>query len=94
MALVTIEVTQHHIDIGMRKKCDQCPIALAISPLLRSDCVPNVSSRFHIRDFWDREVFACYWPDEAAQFISNFDTENPVEPFKFQLEIPQQFLRN
>jgi hypothetical protein len=40
-----------------------------------------------------KDVFTAFMPWSAVAFISDFDNGKPVEPFAFEIEIPERFLK-
>lgn len=79
-----IEVTESDIVHGARWDCDNCPIALAIE---RATHQANCWSVL-----WNRATspLGTVWlPDEAKDFIDNFDNERPVAPFSFDVDLPE-----
>lgn len=83
---MTINVTAEHIAKGEHGICSRCPIALAAN---EAAGVPS---------FVTHEV-VCFrkatipMPDEARQFIANFDNYRAVEPFSFELPLEATDLR-
>lgn len=76
-----IKVTQEHIDLGERKLCSECPVALAVIEATGIACeVEPDEIRFKGRYF--------QLPPAACRFISEFDCGAPVQPFEFELPIP------
>lgn len=80
MSKHVITVLQSDIDNGKRRDWFQCPIALAAGRDLNKEYV-GVSNYLTIgmRDY--------PLPEEAIQFALRFDGGQPVEPFKFKIEI-------
>lgn len=89
-----IKVTQDHIDNGIVRDDNWCPIALAI----REQCPKGPDGRpwEEFEDTYDGfEVNGAqvefgsktfYLPSEAQLFIRQFDNEESVNPFEFELE--------
>ena len=79
-----IQVTQQHIDSGVRGSCTSDPIALA----LREAGFPNVWVGVHYIDLEGRAGgdAGIRMPDEAYEFLKLFDNGLPCEPFEFDLE--------
>lgn len=91
MKRIKVNVTQHFIDgaIDMMGRnvpvsyCARCPIALAMSHVLRRKVIVNeFSAQIDLYDEWYR------LPLKAESFIASFD-KNPknVKPFSFILSI-------
>lgn len=88
--LVTVNVTQECIDDGERHACTQCPIALALQPLV--DGLLGVErTTFTIRK--DTHSATGALPHEARLFVAAFDNQLEVAPFSFELDIPDQYLK-
>lgn len=89
-----LEVTQEDIDKGKRENCSLCPIALALMRKFNldpsEDSLDHVSvgitmaSIFPVIDKQHKSQYF-YMPDEASEFIKNFDSKIPVKPFNFTL---------
>lgn len=82
MATLTfeVEVTNDDIGDGKRGHCQLCPIALAAA---RAIGLP-------VRIGWNRifiEGFVGEMPDDAKQFVKNFDAGRPTETLKFTIEM-------
>lgn len=80
--MVTIQVTQQHIDKGVRGSCSSDPIALAMrdAGLDRPWASPG-----HLA--W-REQFRDYFvdpPKSVIDFMGDFDNGKDVEPFEFEV---------
>lgn len=89
--MITVNVTQAHIDAGVRSTSDRCPIALALleaqgggfASVGLGECAlapagsPGITTRYQL-------------PAAAMHFIRRFDTGAAVEPLTFVLrkELP------
>lgn len=90
--MITINVTQEHIDQGEEGSCDKCPVALALLeqvPDIREVAVTEESI-----DLWIGEnanFLNIKTPDSVALFIDMFDNLDPIkpklEPFSFELNL-------
>jgi hypothetical protein len=82
MRKITVDVTYSHIESGICSDGNRCPIALAI----REQHNLDVSvSHFAVEAYgFDVEL-----PQEAADFVMEFDFDRSVKPFTFELEIPE-----
>jgi hypothetical protein len=82
--LLHINVTQRDIDLGVREKCDRCPVALAIQKMYPK-CEAHVGGtyiRVGVPDNLD--IFAIFdLPASAWAFIGAFDKGLGVKPFQF-----------
>jgi hypothetical protein len=87
-----IRVTQHYIDHGVKEDCGKCPAALAII-----DAVIGATGRayrvvvdgMYIRFYgWNsRQVGKVETPETVIEFIEAFDSDRPVSPFEFPLDL-------
>lgn len=81
MSTITVRVTQTHIDHGVPKSAIFCPIALAVEwPSDRFCVYPN-----HICA--DGKI--ALLPESARIFIDAYDDGLEVQPFEFELEVPE-----
>ena len=82
-----IEVTQEHIDNGVRKDAGCCPVGLALKDAGVQD--PDVQRSFarweEVSGEWRRTKLP-ELPAAAQLFIERFDAGEPVRPFTFRLE--------
>lgn len=79
-----VNVKQEHIDNGKVAIPSSCPIALAImetEPTLNQVSVGPFSG-FIVRN---QKVVHIYLPESAVTFIDQFDKEQKVAPFTFEL---------
>jgi hypothetical protein len=94
---VTIRVTHHDINCGMRKDCQRCPVANAIRRVLKDGEWLEVEKY--------RVTFSSGWvarlPEKPSKFIESFDfpvmanfKECPVEPFEFKMNLPFSLLND
>lgn len=76
-----VVVKKKHIKRGVRECTNQCPIALAIREYKHTS-LDNISV-----DDKEAEVNGNYYklPDEASDFVCDFDSNLPVKPFSFTL---------
>lgn len=80
---MTIEVTQDDIDKGDEADCDKCPIALAINRATgKRWCV--VWHRCWLDEDHSPSIDL---PESAVDFIQDFDNDQSVKPFSFELAI-------
>lgn len=84
--MTTIEVTTADILQGKRDNCRNCPIALATQRVV--NCLVEVVYRQMSLNGTHIDL-----PDEVNGFIFDFDMGRAVGPFKFDLDIPQEYLR-
>jgi hypothetical protein len=79
-----IQVTQHHIDTGLRGSCTGDPIALAMLEAGYEE--PWVSP---VRIVWTDRFAHPYdtaTPESVLEFMTTFDNGGYVRPFEFELE--------
>jgi hypothetical protein len=88
---VEISVTAEDIANGAISDCVACPIALAIGRVIPDAITVDVFTDH--ADFCDTVKFEpladATLPDSAAEFINRFDNRREVQPFTFQLEVPE-----
>ena len=92
-----IEVTQLDISKGSLCRSTDCPVALAIDRVL--------DARFYaIVTMWTitiqpfnlvrlRAGWKTVCPPMAQAFVREFDKQNEVVPFNFELNIPEEYLK-
>lgn len=99
MKTLKIEVTQEHIDSGVVRDCQQCPIAIAIAQHLTHRIVVEVGDSALLTHSETGKLVDVDLPDEADDFICAFDGEDisdPVKPFAFDLDVtnvPPEWLK-
>lgn len=98
--LTKVEVTQADISNGVMLECTMCPVALAINrhlnPVFQSSVRPGyiiLRSKFVkmlTEQYTDSEII----PTEKTvhDFIHAFDMHGYVQPFSFELDIPDNYL--
>ena len=95
--LLTVHVTQGHIDDGRPCSAEACPIALAVTRLLlgegsgyrvhvESGTITILARPHHVGTGCDALVAAWRMPGSARQFAADFDFCDPVAPFTFAAE--------
>ena len=95
---VTIEVTDDDISEGVPLLMYSCPIALAAKRINLAKVVSvgghfayvvSVGGHFvYVRNGYSSYPAIVMLPIEAIDFISAFDSNQPVEPFSFEIEVP------
>lgn len=85
---VTIEVTDDDIFDGIQSSCHNCPIALAASRINIARIISVNSTSMVVRNTYSRNGDFIVLPIEAIDFIAAFDTNQEVEPFSFEIEVP------
>lgn len=92
--LTKIHVTQEHINGGVCRRPSSCAIARALLSVLRPNLTVNCSQcGFSIIENHDVVYSASPMPEEVSNFITRFDRKQPVKPFEFEVEIPNEYLR-
>jgi hypothetical protein len=83
---ITVNVTQRDIERGIRSKCSDCPVALAVKRALgkRVKVFSGVSTSYLYLDH-NKKPFPL--PASAVEFIDRFDSGHKVEPFTFKLKL-------
>lgn len=89
MTYLTVNVTSDDIKNGVRKDPRCCPIARAVNRTLDIEDGVEVyefyiqTDDYTITGYGDihREIYAL--PKNAVEFICDFDSSKPVEPFEF-----------
>lgn len=91
-----IEVTEPDIVQGSRHDSYMCPIALAVKRVIvcyqvAEDYIAVGVRTIALGGAGNRFVVAM--PQNAIEFIYNFDFGNPVESFSFTADLPTHMLR-
>ena len=80
-----IKVTEDHIRNGTRRNPISCPIACAVKeqhPIAVEQgwriCSSEIERLSH-------DIASIDLPQEAKEFIDDFDNERPVQPFEFEI---------
>lgn len=90
--VIEFDVTQEHIDNGVRVNCRCCPIALALKPHFPEGTRINVfcgsveaerrvAGPLEGTTWWVADDYAEQWRD----FIYDFDDSEPVQPCRFKI---------
>lgn len=83
---MTIHVTQEDIDKGTRGSFLACPIARAVKRQVGVRWAEVSDDHIRVADTaLSGNVTRFRTPPEAADFINDFDSEEEVEPFSFEL---------
>lgn len=89
----TITVLQDDIDNGEKKVPYKCAIARAahrdLADLLSEDCTVHATTRLCLA-VRGRTYMRADMPPEAVDFIRDFDSDAPVWPFKFEVDLHEQ----
>ena len=79
-----IQITQHHINRGLRGSTTKDPVALA---MLDAGFKNPWASPSHLWVEFEDRGLRVETPESVLQFMKSFDNENFVEPFEFELEV-------
>lgn len=92
--VIEFDVTQDHIDNGVRANCRCCPIALALKPYFPEGTRVNVfcgSVEAEQRVAGNLEATTWWVADDSADqwrnFIYDFDDSRPVKPCRLAIQI-------
>lgn len=86
--IVTVQVTEQDVQHGLAGDCEECPIALAIYRALHDAPVRVGTGGVTIYREGTNAMVAL--PGAASRFISRFDHDEVVEPFEFDLDVPDE----
>lgn len=95
MDKVKVSVTDYDIAKG-QSLSGSCPIALAIKRIIVDTIYPNVSAlgiMFKLSSTGAVQ-YQVDLPIDAKDFVYNFDEQNPVGPFDFEVDIPSFYLKH
>lgn len=86
-------VTKADICDGRPGKPYLCPIARATQRVLGQKYYASVSNRIDIRQHVGAQLkLKIPFPGSVYHFVAKFDNSKPVEPFDFDIEIPEEYL--
>ena len=80
--MVKVSVTQEDISKGIRASNRSCPVARALQRIFGEETVVGLSA------WWNSKIFGSL-PKIASSFILDFDRDNPVFPFEFEIDDPR-----
>ncbi len=89
-----VNVTPRLIQRGDRGSSCSCPIALAGKVLVKDNVIVSVSRK--VISFRNAGVLCAHvqeLPIKAKFFVVRFDKGRNPQPIKFELNIPQEFLK-
>ncbi len=87
-----ITVTQQDINFGVQGGRCTCPVAVAIRRILAAPYYVLVYGKISLRRPSSRITKRIDIPDSVRTFVTEFDRGNPVQPFDFDIEIPEKYL--
>lgn len=85
--MTKIEVTQEDINNGKVGDCEYCPVALAMNRVTNKEWAIGNYSYCETRDGEINSDSLRTLPREVTLWIFQFDKDNKVEPFSFELPI-------
>lgn len=86
MEIITVKVTQKHIDAGTQKSCSSCAIALALLAVFNDkQAWTQVYNSQNILIAGYEYTAVSQHINKVQDFINDFDLGNPVKPIKFYL---------
>lgn len=80
----TIQVTNAHIQNGIKGNCKHCPVALAVMEITHGEVLvgnDKLAAKINDNNHW------AYTPDNVNDFVYDFDAGMPVQPFTFEIEL-------
>lgn len=83
--VVTINVTQEHIDKGSPGSPSYCPLSLAARETFNVSYICVNFSEIH-RGLSQNDIYYALTTDAMREFIRVFDSHNPVKPTSFEVE--------
>lgn len=86
---MTIHVTQADIENGDSYNSRLCPVALAIARATKCSRVMAAYGKVRI-DGWSRQKVIVTLPCKVVEFMLMFDSLLSVEPFSFELPLPEK----
>lgn len=90
--LVTINVTQQDIDNGKTCVSSDCPVAWALNRVLKTGHWSQIGNPSFTIWTNNEVVHQAYLPSPVGDFIRRFDSFLDIDPFTFQLELPERML--
>jgi hypothetical protein len=92
--MIAVNVTQSHIDRGIRHDCKACPLALAINERLRPGFFSFVGVGWIAFHDAGGEVIHFRTPLECRDFVAIFDDSGRAEPQFLSVNVPSRLLRS
>ena len=86
-------LNESHINRGMRKICGACPLALALNDMLNRQAVRVTGVYFSFYESFPGD-FLTYCinvtlPAVISNWVYNFDNQDEVYPFEYDVEISE-----
>lgn len=87
--MITIHVTQTHLDKGEEKNCYTCPVALAIQDIVKDDVLVEVD---YNKVLLNKQIWTL--PQIVKEHIESIDYGHYIVlPFSFELSLPECLLK-
>lgn len=90
--LTKVSVTIDDILLG-KPIADLCPIALALKRIFKPTLIVEVGLQDVSVFYVDTEECLISMPRSATDFVLGYDSEENCDPFDFELDIPEHFLK-
>lgn len=93
--MFTLQVTQQHLDEGLRKNSRECAVHLALRPYINPSFKFRVQRRtlvFYKQDWLEKGAIDIFVPRELTNLIADWDDGKYIEPFTVELDLPQEVL--
>jgi hypothetical protein len=86
--ITLVYVNQDDITLGRRGHCSLCPVALGLKRVIPSTHTCSVGTTGARLMAPDGKTDLVRLPASVTKFITAFDSEYPVEPFSFEVDLP------
>ena len=83
-----IKVTQQHIDKGYQGYSEECPIALALKEATGLNA--SVYEKIFLRKGKEEYLYDAPTPQHVVDRIKNYDKNNTMTPFQFEIDYENQ----
>lgn len=88
--MTRIKVTDFHIINGERRQARRCMVTLAVKPFVKEGIdVTVISDDILFGAHGDNVSVTVPFTDDVSRRISAWDAEVTIEPFEFDLDIPE-----
>ncbi len=90
--ITTVQVLDRHIQNGTRRSCSKCMVSLAVIDVVK-ERVPVASSAgfLYVGELGFDDAISL--PRFVGKKILEYDGDQEVTPFSFEVGIPERFLR-
>ena len=82
-----VKVDEYHIKCASRGTSESCPIALALTPMLPAGRHASVGFGWFGVVEGGKQVESYDLPQNATDFIRDYDQRRKVEPIEFDVEV-------